>query len=106
MNKFANALSAALERCVASKTITEEKQPVGFAYREAPVFEHDSGWRFFRGNETDEYTDNPNNFTVCGINEITDRCPALLPILQETAGAWEADEEGRFVPATDWQPQE
>lgn len=56
MNKFANALSTALGRCIAAKTVTENGEPVGFMYREAAVFDNDSGWRFFSGNETDEYT--------------------------------------------------
>ena len=38
MNPFAQALSAALELCVASKEITENGSSAGFFYREAPVF--------------------------------------------------------------------
>lgn len=106
MNKFANALSAALERAIASKTVTEAKQPVGFAYREAPVFENDSGWRFFSGSESDEYTAEAENFTVCAVNEIIERNPALNELMDEPSGAWEMSESGRFVPAPDWQPQE
>ncbi|MGN6983383.1 immunity protein Imm33 domain-containing protein, partial [Neisseria sp. P0009.S007] len=56
MNKFAQALSAALDRCIVTNTVAKQGEPVGFLYREAPVFENDSGWRFFSGDETDEYT--------------------------------------------------
>ena len=94
MNKFAQALSAALDLCVATKEISVSGRPVGFMYREEPVFDNDSGWRFFSGDESDGYTDNPDNFTVCGIGEITASNPDILPLLQEKAGAWEWAEEG------------
>ena len=83
MNKFAQALSAALDLCVATKEISVSGRPIGFMYREEPVFDNDSGWRFFSGDESDGYTDNPDNFTVCGIGEITASNPDILPLLQE-----------------------
>ena len=89
MNKFAQALSAALDLCVATKEISVSGRPVGFMYREEPVFDNDSGWRFFSGDESDGYTDNPD----------------ILPRLQEKAGAWEWTEEG-FQAVSDWQPKE
>ncbi|MDO5058483.1 MAG: DUF2185 domain-containing protein [Neisseria sp.] len=105
MNKFAQALSAALDRCIATKEVSERGNAVGFMYREEPVFEHDSGWRFFSGEESDEYTDNPDNFTVLGMNEITEANPDVLPFLQEAEGAWEWTENG-FEAVADWQPKE
>lgn len=107
MNKFANALSTALGRCIATKSVSEEGNPVGFMYREAPVFENDSGWRFFSGDETDEYTDNPDNFTVYGISDITQTNPALTEFINQPEGsAWEADENGNFQAVADWQPKD
>ena len=85
MNKFAQALSAALDLCVATKEISVSGRPVGFMYREEPVFD--------------------NDFTVCGIGEITASNPDILPLLQEKAGAWEWTEEG-FQAVSDWQPKE
>ncbi|MCF7520691.1 DUF2185 domain-containing protein [Neisseria sp. ZJ106] len=106
MNIFAQALSAALDRCIATKTVSEQGRPVGFLYREAPVFEHDSGWRFFSGDESDEYTDNPDNFTVCSIADITEHNPEITALLNETEGAWEWTENGTFQAVADWQPQD
>ena len=85
MNKFAQALAAALDRCIVTNTVAEQGEPVGFLYREAPVFENDSGWRIFSGDETDEYTD-------------------LLT--QAEGSAWELNEDGEFQAVADWQPQE
>lgn len=105
MNKFALALSAALDRCIATKEVSERGNAVGFMYREAPVFEHDSGWRFFSGEESDAYTDNPDNFSVMSVNDISENNPEILPFLQEAAGAWEWTDNG-FAPVADWQPKE
>ncbi|SUA36001.1 DUF2185 domain-containing protein [Neisseria sp. Dent CA1/247] len=107
MNIFANALSTALGRCIAAKTVSEEGRPVGFMYREEPVFEQDSGWRFFSGDETDEYTANPDNFGVYSISDITRSNPAVAEWLNQPAGsAWETDENGAFQSVEDWQPKD
>ena len=34
-----------------TKRLVEENSKIGFAYREKPDNETDSGWRFFIGNE-------------------------------------------------------
>ena len=102
---FAHALKSALTLAVVSRQVSEDGLAVGFLYREAPGFPNDSGWRFFSGDESDGYTDNPDNFTVCGIGEITASNPDILPLLQEKAGAWEWTEEG-FQAVSDWQPKE
>ena len=104
-NPFAQALSNALSYAIVSKQVSQQHEMIGFLYREAAAFEHDSGWRFFSGDESDGYTDNPDNFTVCGIGEITASNPDILPLLQEKAGAWEWTEEG-FQAVSDWQPKE
>ena len=104
MNKFAQALSAALDLCVTTKEISVSGRPVGFMYREEPVSTRQR-LAFFSGDESDGYTDNPDNFTVCGIGEITASNPDILPLLQEKAGAWEWAEEG-FQAVSDWQPKE
>ncbi|HEZ3890486.1 TPA: DUF2185 domain-containing protein, partial [Neisseria meningitidis] len=75
MNAFAQALSSALDRCIATNTVAKQNRPVGFLYREAPVFENDSGWRFFSGDETDEYTDDPDNFSIVSLADIAKTNP-------------------------------
>ena len=107
MNAFSQALSAALERCIAANTVATGEFPVGFLYREAPAFENDSGWRFFSGDETDEYTDDTANFSVCALSDIIKFNPELAALLHHPAGsAWEAAEDGSFLPVADWQPQD
>lgn len=106
MNIFAQALSAALDRCIAAKTVSEQGAPVGFLYREAPVFENDSGWRFFSGDESDEYAANPDNFAVCSVSEIAKSNPDIAALLSKSEGAWELNEDGVFQAVADWQPQD
>ena len=107
MNAFAQALSSALDRCIATHTVVKQHQPVGFLYREAPVFEKDSGWRFFSGDETDEYTDDPDNFSILSIAEITRTNPGIDALLSQPEGsAWELAEDGTFQTVADWQPKD
>ncbi len=104
---FAQALAAATGRCIATKTVSEDGEPVGFMYREAPLFEADSGWRFFSGEEDDDYTDNAANFTVYSLADIGRLCPDIAPLLDAPAGsAWERDETGLWMAVRDWQPRD
>ncbi len=106
MNAFAQALNAALNYAVVSRQVSDEGEAVGFLYREEPAFEHDSGWRFFSGAESDEYADNPDHFVMMPLNKVTERYPELLPLMQYSEGAWEWDDSAEcFVAAGDWQPQ-
>ena len=107
MNAFAQALGQALDRCIATKAVSEDGAPVGFMYREQPLFEHDSGWRFFSGDEDDDYTDNTSHFTVHALADIRLHTPDIAPFLDTPAGsAWERDESGAWVAVADWQPQD
>jgi hypothetical protein len=53
MNKELNAF--------VTKSLVEEKKRINFMYREEPDNSQDSGWRFFSGDETQEYVDNASN---------------------------------------------
>lgn len=107
MNAFAQALSSALDRCIATNTVAKQNRPVGFLYREAPVFENDSGWRFFSGDETDEYTDDPDNFSIVSLADIAKTTPETAVLLSQPEGsAWELAEDGTFQTVADWQPQD
>jgi hypothetical protein len=74
-------------------------QPVGFMYREPPDNSYDSGWRFFAGNETQDFADNPENFALYDVNTVANYDPEIMPHL--TAPAYSAFERepgtNRFV---------
>lgn len=104
-NLFAQALSAALSYAVISRQVSEDGEPIGFLYREAATFPHDSGWRFFSGAEDDEYANNPDHFTVLPLNEVLDNNPEIAHLMNEQEGAWEWDDVAeQFVVVVDWQP--
>ncbi len=47
----------------------------------------DTGWRFFRGDESVEYTDDPNNFQMVSLNTICNLNPDILAYLEAPAGS-------------------
>ena len=73
--------------CIATDRITVDGHPVCYAYREAPDFDVDSGWRFFAGDESQEYVDNPTNSTIYDINTIANYDPDIVAILDAPARA-------------------
>ncbi len=56
--------------CMATDEITVGHRLVGYMYREPPFFKSDSGWRFFAGDETQEYADEPSNYEIYEVNTI------------------------------------
>jgi len=60
---------------------------VGFRYREKPDSERDSGWRFFAGNETQSYVDDPDNLGMYDVNTIANYDPEIVPLLDSPFGS-------------------
>ena len=85
--------------CMATDRITVDREPVGFMYREVPDNNHDSGWRFFAGDESQDYLDNAANLEIYDVNTIANYDSEIVPLLGAAArSAFEWDEEkGRFV---------
>ena len=86
--------------CIASGRITLNRMLVGFMDRETPDNDLDSGWRFFSGEETQEYADNPDNFELYDVNTIANYDPQITQHLD--APAYSAFERhltlGTFIP--------
>lgn len=82
----------------ATDRITVDGCKVGYCYREEPSSEVDSGWRFFAGDETQEYVDDPNNSALYDINTIANHDPDIAAILESPPGsAFERNSIGVFV---------
>ena len=69
----------------ATKMLVEKKLPVMFMYREK-ASNGDSGWRFFCGQEEQEYVDNPNNIAIYDIETILGIDESIRPYLQSLYG--------------------
>lgn len=72
--------------CYASDRITVDGMPVGYMHREEPEDEDDSGWRFYSGDETEEYVAVPHHFMVFSLNYIANCDPAVIPYLKQKVG--------------------
>tara|TARA_B100001093_G_scaffold456844_1_gene468114 strand:- start:1989 stop:2318 length:330 start_codon:yes stop_codon:yes gene_type:complete len=65
----------------ATDHITVEGKPLSYMYREEPDNEMDSGWRFFSGEETQDYVDDSSNTSIYEVNTIANYEPAIIELL-------------------------
>ena len=96
------ALAEGYGGCLATDMITVENRGVGYMYREQPDFDEDSGWRFFSGHESQEFTDNPDNISIYDVNTVANYDSDIIPLLDASIGAaFERNEHGKLVPVYD-----
>ena len=72
--------------CIASDRITVDGLKVGYMYKEEAINEFDTGWRFFSGDEDEQYTNNPDNFGVYSLNTICNYDRIIIPYLDKKVG--------------------
>lgn len=72
--------------CIATDRITVDGKRVGYMYRDQPHNELDSGWRFFSGDEDQQYMDNPEHHSVYDVNTIANYDPSIVPLLDACSG--------------------
>ena len=76
------------EGCMVSDKITKEGWKVGCMYSEEPMDSNpDSGWRFFKGDEDEEYMNNPDNFHIFALNTICNYDRDIIPYLHSKIGS-------------------
>ena len=76
------------EGCIASDKITKDGWKVGYMRRGKPVDgSPDSGWIFLKGDEDDEYMNNPTNFNIFSLNTICNYDPDIIPYLHSEVGS-------------------
>lgn len=89
---------------LASRRVSQDRAPVRFMYREQPDRPDDSGWRFFAGDENDEYAKNPDNITLNAVTTICEIDPDILPHLNAPHGsAFERTKPTGPFMRSDWQ---
>lgn len=67
--------------CYATDRITVDGCLVGYMYREEPEQGGDSGWRFFAGDETQEYVDDTANTELYDVNTIVNYDESIIRLL-------------------------
>lgn len=90
--------------CFATDRITVDGMLVGYMYRETPESGDDSGWRFFAGDEPQEYVDDPNNTMIYQVNHIANYDEAIIALLDTPPPcAFErVSEDSGLVAIEDW----
>ena len=85
--------------------ITVDGRRVGFMYREPPMDETDSGWRFTAGIETHDYMHDLSNHAAFDVNTIANYDPDIVPFLNAPVGtAFErSPDTGEFQPVPDFE---
>jgi len=73
--------------CIASDRITVDGKKVGYMYREQPDDDLDSGWRFFSGDETDEYANTASNLAIYDVNTICNYDQDIISLLDAPFGS-------------------
>ena len=88
--------------CLAPKRLVDNRLKVRFMYREEPDNEDDSGWRFFSGDEDDEYVNDPENIGLYDVNTILALDKDIGVYLSSPAGSVfeRQDSSGPFVPGS------
>ena len=89
---------------VATKMLVDNKRKVRFMYREEPSNDQDSGWRFFCGDEDQDYTDNPDNIAIYDVDTIIAIDKSIMPYLNSIKGTAleREDENGVFTISEDF----
>ncbi len=76
------------KRCFVTHRIIEQSEKPGYAYREQPDSEDDSGWRFLVGDESDEYLDDAANTSCIAVGKVLNQDRTLVSIFDEAEGSW------------------
>ena len=74
--------------CIVSKQI-EEGRAIGYMYRDEDTSDKwpDTGWRFFAGDETDEYVNNPGHASIWSLNTVCNLYPYILGYVEAGGGS-------------------
>lgn len=70
----------------ASDEITTMGRTIGYMYRDEPGDEHDSGWRFLSGDESQEYLDDEGHVDVVTVDAIAKQDAAIVQYLGSPPG--------------------
>lgn len=72
--------------CIATDSITVEGLPIVYMYRNEPINDLDSGWRFFSAIDDQAYIDDLNNSGIFDVNTIVNYDQSIIPYLDYPFG--------------------
>lgn len=88
-----------------TKDLVEQKKKVGFMYKEKSDNINDSGWRFFSGDESQNYVDNADNIIICSLNDVINSLDSSVEqyLNSEIGTAYERNKDsGLFLQVNDF----
>lgn len=71
--------------CFMTDRITVDGQKIGYMYRTQPDHPADTGWRFFAGDESQEYVNEAANTAIYSVNTAANYDPDIIPFLGSPA---------------------
>lgn len=85
--------------CMVTDRITVDGKKIGYMYRESPEDQADSGWRFFSGDESQDYINDPDNISILDVNTVANYDPSIIKHLRSAVGVEleKGKEDGTFV---------
>ena len=100
------AIDESMKYAVVSRLVATEGQKVRWMYREEPTEPADTGWRFFSGDEADDFAEDQENFEFHPLDTVTELDPSVAPHLERAAPvAFERDTaDGPFTEVVDFTP--
>ncbi|HVU28062.1 MAG TPA: DUF2185 domain-containing protein [Verrucomicrobiae bacterium] len=88
--------------CFITDRVTIDGLKIGYMYREQPDKPKDSGWRFFSGDESQDYIDDLTHTGIYAVNTAANYDPDIIPYLETPAPcAFEKIAEGKYQRITD-----
>jgi hypothetical protein len=78
-------VSPDLGACFMTDRVTVDGRKIGYMYREEPDRREDSGWRFFAGDESQDYIDDLSHTGVYSVNTAANYDPDIIPYLEMPA---------------------
>ena len=73
--------------CLATDRIIEDGRFVGYMYREEPIEDIDSGWRFMAGDESEDYMENQDNHGFYEVNTLANYDQKIISLLDQPIGS-------------------
>ena len=85
--------------CIVTNRILVDGAKVGYMYREEPSDQYnDSGWRFFAGDESEEYCNTPENYKIVKLNTLCNYDDSVISKLDKNIGeAYKRNKSGKFI---------
>ena len=73
--------------CYVSKAILDGTGKLTWCIRHKSLNPYDTGWEFYADTDTEETSEDPNNFSICAFKTVIEIEPAVLEIFNMPVGA-------------------